>query len=115
MVNLNFKIVGSKNDPILYKSADVSRFPAILVTERNYFRDAFDKLKGGFIVQVTNGKIGVYYSNCGLKDGLFMELNDSSIIKSEFKTLTATSFKFPGNRSIYGTAQFTGIGGRCDD
>ena len=79
------------------------------------FRDAYDKLKDGFIVEVTNGKISVYYSNCGLKDSLFMELNDPSIIKSEMKTLTATSYFAYPNYSIYGTAQFTGIGGRCDD
>ena len=64
---------------------------------------------------MTNGKIGVYYSNCGLKDGLFMEVDDPAIIKSEIKTLTATGNLFAPNRSIYGTAQFTGIGGRCDD
>ena len=65
----------------------------------SYFRDDFDRLKEGFIIQVQDGCIGVYFSMSDkgllgqelLKGELLMELNDPTIFKSNFKTLTATS------------------------
>ena len=83
---------------------------------RNLFRDDFDKMKDeGFIVEVFDGNLGVYFSNSGLKAGLFMELNDATIIKSELKTLTLTSCYCYGTETTYGTAHITGIGGRCNN
>ena len=80
------------------------------------FRDDFDKMKDeGFIVEVSDGNVGVYFSNSGLKAGLFMELNDAAIIKSELQTLTLTSCYCYGPETAYGTAHITGIGGRCNN
>ena len=71
----------------------------------------------GFIVEVKDGYIGVFFSNCGLKGDVFMEVNDDTIVKSEFKTLTATIME---SKSYIGdpvneTAQFQGIGASCED
>ena len=66
--------------------------------------------KDGFIVEVIDGFIRVYFANDGLKDGLYMEVNDASIIKSELKVITTA----PSHISEpSGTAQFTAIGGSC--
>ena len=81
------------------------------------FRDDYDRLKdNGIIVEVKDGYIGVFFSNCGLKDGVFMEANDTRIIKSELKTLTATLFERAGQsgQSINEAAQFNGISSSCD-
>ena len=66
--------------------------------------------KDGFIVEVTDGFIRVYFANDGMKDGLFIEASDASIIKSELKVITTA----PSHISEpSGTAQFTAIGGSC--
>ena len=67
--------------------------------------------KDGFIVEVTDGFIRVYFANDGMKDGLFIEASDPSIIKSELKVITTA----PSHISEpSGTAQFTAIGGSCN-
>ena len=69
--------------------------------------------KDGFIVEVIDGFIRVYFANDGLKDGLYMEVNDASIIKSELKTLTTAPSHIRFGESS-GTAQFTTVGGSCN-
>ena len=44
----------------------------------------------GFIVEIKDGSIAVFFSNFGLKGEVLMELTDDTIVKSEYKTLTAT-------------------------
>ena len=79
--------------------------------------------KDGFIVEVIDGFIRVYFANDGLKDGLYMEVNDARIIKSELKVITtAPSHTRPGKYHTRpgkydwssGTAQFTAVGGSCN-
>ena len=80
------------------------------------FRDDYDRLKdNGIIVEVKDGYIGVFFSNCGLKDGVFMEANDTRIVKSDLKTLTATVFEdgLQIGQTIDVSAQFNGISGSC--
>ena len=69
--------------------------------------------KDGFIVEVIDGFIRVYFANDGLKDGLYMEVNDASIIKSELKVITTAPSHIGIGRST-GTAQFTAVGGSCN-
>ena len=70
----------------------------------------------GFIVEVRDGYIGVFFSNCGLKGDLFMEVNDDTIVKSEFKTLTATIMESKSyiGEPVNEAAQFQGIGASCE-
>ena len=67
--------------------------------------------KDGFIVEVTDGFIRVYFANEGLKDGIFMEVNDASIIKSELKIITTAPSHISESS---GTALFKPIGGSCN-
>ena len=82
------------------------------------FRDDYDRFKNkGIIVEVKDGYIGVFFSNCGLKDGVFLEANDTRIMKSELKTLTATVFQSARpnkiGEPIDEAAKFNGISGSC--
>ena len=76
--------------------------------------------KDGFIVEVIDGFIRVYFANDGLKDGLYMEVNDARIIKSELKVITTapSHTRGPGRADwtdwSSGTAQFTAVGGSCN-
>ena len=55
-----------------------------------------------------------------LKDGLYMEVNDARIIKSELKVITTapSHTRGPGRADwtdwSSGTAQFTAVGGSCN-
>jgi len=69
--------------------------------------------KDGFIVEVIDGFIRVYFANDGLKDGLFMEVNDASIIKSELKIITTAPAHITED-SPSGTIQFTAVGNSCN-
>ena len=73
--------------------------------------------KDGFIVEVIDGFIRVYFANDGLKDGLYMEVNDARIIKSELKVITTapSHTRRPGRPDwSSGTAQFTAVGSSCN-
>merc|ERR1712168_1541703 len=63
-----------------------------LVQKENPSRDEFDRLKGDFSIQVSDGYIGIFFSadESGLKGDLVLELNDERIIKSELNTMVAT-------------------------
>ena len=67
--------------------------------------------KDGFIVEVIDGFIRVYFANDGLKDRLFMEVNDTSIIKSELKIITTAPAHITEDN---GTIQFTAVGNSCN-
>ena len=67
--------------------------------------------KDGFIVEVTDGFIRVYFANDGLKDGIFIEVNDASIIKSELTIITTAPSHISESS---GTALFKAIGGSCN-
>ena len=69
----------------------------------------------GIIVEIKDGYIGFFFSNCGLKNGVLMEANDTRIKKAELKTLTATVYERASyvGQSINDAAQFNGIGGSC--
>ena len=67
--------------------------------------------KDGFIVEVTDGFIRVYFTNDGLKDSIFMEVKDASIIKSELKIITTAPSHISESS---GTAKFEAIGGSCN-
>ena len=67
------------------------------------FRDEFDQLKNDFIVQVTDGNIGIYFSNLGAKGDLVLQLNDDRINKSILDTLVVTGgYKGSGNIRVRG-------------
>ena len=71
----------------------------------------------GFIVEIKDGSIAVFFSNFGLKGEVLMELTDDTIVKSEYKTLTATVMQSPAyiGEPINEAAQFKGIGASCQD
>ena len=67
------------------------------------FREEFDQLRNDFIVQVTDGNIGIYFSNLGAKGDLVFELIDDRINKSILDTLVVTGgFKGSGNIHVRG-------------
>ena len=72
--------------------------------------DEFDQLRGDFIVQVTDGNIGIYFSALGFKGDLVFELNDTRIKKSELDTLVTTG-GFGGSGNIH----IRGVGGDSQD
>ena len=81
------------------------------------FRDDYDRMKdNGFIVEVKDGYLGVFFSNYGLKGDVFMEANHDTIVKSELKTLTATIIDPAAiGEPVNGAAQFQGIGASCEE
>ena len=82
------------------------------------FRDDYDKMKdNGLIVEVKDGYLGVFFSNCGLKGDIFFDVNDDTIVKSEIKTLTATIMESAASigEPVNKAAQFQGIGASCED
>jgi len=57
----------------------------------NYSRTLFDRLRQSFILQVTDGKIAIYWSNIfGYKTELFLKLDDPRIKKSKLNFLLAS-------------------------
>ena len=67
------------------------------------FREEFDQLRNDFIVQVTDGNIGIYFSNLGAKGDLVFELNDDRINKSILDILVVTGgFEGSGNIHVRG-------------
>ena len=68
------------------------------------FRTQFDRLRQDFIIQVSNGNIGIYFSNFGEKAELVMELIDERIQKSLLNTLVAS-----GGHGGFGTMRIRGI------
>ena len=68
-------------------------------------RSQFIQLRKDFIVQVTDGNIGIYFSESGSKGDLVLELNDERIKKSELNTLVAS-----GGYGGSGHMQFNGVG-----
>ena len=72
------------------------------------FRTEFDLLRDNFIVEVTDGEIGIYwYSSTATdrsKGDLFLKLEDSRVIKSELTHLVASGYAY-GN----GNMHFRGI------
>ena len=70
------------------------------------FRHEFDQWKQDFIVQVTDGNIGVYVAVQDAKGDLILELNDERIKKSELDTIVAS-----GGWGGSGNIQIRGVGG----
>ena len=68
----------------------------------------WEQVKKNFVVQVTDGKIGVYAADThGIKGTLIVEKNDNRIVKSELNTLTASATKYS-----QGTARIRGVCGK---
>ena len=76
-----------------------------------FLRDEFDQLKNDFLIQVSDGYIGIFFSDNGLKGGLVLELNDARIIKSELNTIVAAGggpgFESSGNMQVRGICSRT--------
>ena len=69
----------------------------------------WEQVKNNFVVQVTDGNIGVYAADTnGIKGNLIVELNDKTIVKSDLNTLTATA---TANELSGGTARIRGVCG----
>ena len=68
-------------------------------------------MKEDFLIQVSNGYIGIFFSDNGLKGGLVLELNDERIIKSELKTIVAAGggpgFESSGDMRVRGICSRT--------
>ena len=68
-------------------------------------------MKNDFLIQVSDGYIGIFYSDSGLKGGLVLELNDARIIKSELNTIVAAGggpgFESSGNIRVRGICSRT--------
>ena len=68
-------------------------------------------MKEDFLIQVSDGYIGIFFSDNGLKGGLVLELNDARIIKSELNTIVAAGggpgFESSGNIRVRGICNRT--------
>ena len=65
----------------------------------------FNKLKQDFIIQITDEKIHIYFSNLGSKGEVFLQLNSETIVKSKLNTLVVK-----GDSSSSGQIRLRGIG-----
>ena len=70
----------------------------------------WEQVKNNFVVQVTDGNIGVYAADThGIKGTLIVEKNDNRIVKSELNTLTASA---SNQENSQGTARIRGVCGK---